>query len=204
MSDANQTRIEELKKTVAALCDRVEHLENLLMIRNEKSATRRAPNRPCRPDAPLYKPPCARSQAPTQKPAPIERPAPTKTLAPTERPAPPQRPVPAKAPAPAKATAAPTKKAAPTQPNPAPSQPNSILFDANIPKAKPNQPKPEHLRYIQMLHRDGHSKDAIAHQALATYPDLCKGQGKGTEEARQAFVLSTVEIYTSRWAERYI
>ncbi|MCJ1264935.1 hypothetical protein MMC22_004810 [Lobaria immixta] len=204
MSDANQTRIEELEKTVAALCDRVEHLEKLLMIRDEKPATRLASNLPSRLDAPLYTPPCARFRAPIQKPAPIERPAPAKALAPTERAAPPQRPVAGKTEAPAQTTAAPTKKAAPTQPNPTPSQPTSILFDANIPTAKPHQPKPEHLKYIQRLHRDGHSKDVIAHHAFVTYPDLHKGQGKGTVEARTAFVLSTVEIYTSRWAERYI
>lgn len=74
----------------------------------------------------------------------------------------------------------------------------------DIPKSKPNQPEPQHLRFIQTLHRDGLSKDAIADRALATYPDLCKGQGKSMEEARKAFVLSVVEIYTSRWAERYI
>ena len=144
------------------------------MIRNEKSATRRAPNRPCRPDAPLYKPPCARSQAPTQKPAPIERPAPTKTLAPTERPAPPQRPVPAKAPAPAQATAAPTKKAAPTQPNPAPSQPNSILFDASkssfslYPKHK-HQPNKVTTRYPQSKAQPAQARASEVH------PDAAQG-----------------------------
>ncbi|MCJ1261825.1 hypothetical protein MMC22_001693 [Lobaria immixta] len=222
MSDANETRIGELQDIISALCARVVQLEELMMNQNQRSAARRASKRPLRPDAPSYQPPSAPSRAPTEKPATTEKPALTETLAPTEKPAttekpaltetpaPPEKPAnieksaPTKEPAPTKASAAPTTKPAPTQPVRVCPHPHSILYNANIPQSKPNQPENEHLKFIQTLHRDGHSKDDITERALATYPDLCKGQGAGTEEARKVIVLSNVEIYTSKWADSYI
>ena len=188
---------------------------------------------PLCPDAPSHESLSAGSQTPIEKPAtaknpaPTQKPAPTEKLAPTKKPAPTEKPAPTKTPSPTKATAVPTNNLAPTQSSCTPPKSHSILFDASkfpstslfplapkkaptnklppdIPKAKPNQPEIEHLKFIQTLHRDGHSKDDITDCALATYPDLCKGQGPGTEEARKAIVLSNVEIYTSRWAESYI
>ncbi|MCJ1264546.1 hypothetical protein MMC22_004418 [Lobaria immixta] len=215
MSEVNEARIDELQKTVTALCARVVQLEGLMMAQNQPSTAQWGSNLPVRPapsHEPLYTPP----QSATEKPAASEKPAaekpattlksgPAEQSAPTKKAAPPKKPAFTKQPFPHKATAAFTQNLAPPQSTRAPPKPqSSILFDANIPTPKPNQPEIEHFKFIQTLHRDGHSKEDITNRALETFPDLCKGQGSGTEEARKKIVLSKVEIYTSRWAESYI
>lgn len=173
------------------------------------------------------KPATSEKPATAEKPATTEKSGPAEQSAPIKKAAPPKKPAFTKQPFPHKATAAFTQNLAPPQPTRAPPKPqSSILFDASkfstplppllqkqaptnelpsdIPTPKPNQPEIEHFKFIQTLQRDGNSKEDITNRALETYPDLCKGQGSGTEEARKEIVLSKVEIYTSRWAESYI
>lgn len=216
MSDVNDARIDELQKTVTALCARVVQLEGLMMTQNQQSTAQWGSNlqfRPVTSHEPISAPPQSTTEKPatSEKPATAEKPAmteksgPAEQSAPIKKAAPPKKPAFTKQPFPHKATAAFTQNLAPPQSTRAPPKPqSSILFDANIPVPKPNQPEIEHFKFIQTLHRDGHSKDEITNRALETYPDLCKGQGSGTEEARKEIVLSKVEIYTSRWAESYI
>lgn len=71
-------------------------------------------------------------------------------------------------------------------------------------KVKPNSAERKHLIFIQRLYADGKSKEEILNLALEEFPDLCKGHGRGTEEARRAAVSNTVELNTSRWADKYI
>lgn len=71
-------------------------------------------------------------------------------------------------------------------------------------KDLPNDAEPTHLIFIQKLHAIGINKEEICKRTMDTFPDLCKGRGKGTEEARYVAVWNTVELNTSRWAEKYI
>lgn len=71
-------------------------------------------------------------------------------------------------------------------------------------KALPNGAERTHIIFIQKLHADGKSKEEILNRTLDEFPDLYKVQGEDAEDSRKEAVRNTIQLHTSRWADKVV
>ncbi|MCJ1429087.1 hypothetical protein MMC29_007000 [Sticta canariensis] len=220
MSEFSDARIATLEATVSALGLRVQQLENTVAIQSEKLVAKTArgfAQLAMAPDGPSYKP----SSAPSNKKL-VTKKTPTSSnnqsilldaysledWADEVEQAETAREAANLAIRPGvschKPISGPSKKGPALNGTPVDPNNRSILYDAYSIKDLPNDAERTHLIFIQKLHVTGINKEEICKRTMDKFPDLCKGRGKGTEEARYVAVWNTVELNTSRWAKKYI